>query len=76
MFYCFRIMKKGKQFLCLAPQMKTQHMSNPAYTCHRNSLGLLWWIRNYLGCVAGRKFRNAVLERVYYVRVKSIIMRS
>lgn len=49
MFYCFRIMKKGKQFLCLAPQMKTQHMSDPAYTCHRNSLGLLWWIRNYLG---------------------------
>ncbi|MCI8585147.1 MAG: hypothetical protein HFI92_04470 [Lachnospiraceae bacterium] len=26
-------MKEGKQFLCLAPQMKTQHMSDPACTC-------------------------------------------
>ncbi len=33
MFYCFRVMKEGKQFLCLAPQMKTQHMSDPACTC-------------------------------------------
>lgn len=33
MFYCFRIWKEGRQFLCLAPQMKTQHMSDPVCAC-------------------------------------------
>lgn len=33
MFYCFSIWKKDRQFLCLAPQMKTQHMSDPACVC-------------------------------------------
>lgn len=33
MFYCFRIRKGDKQFLCFAPQMKTQHMNDPACAC-------------------------------------------
>lgn len=33
MFYCFRVQKDGKIFLCLAPQMKTQHMGDPTCAC-------------------------------------------
>lgn len=33
MFYCFCIWKEGRQFLCLAPQMKTHHMSDPTCVC-------------------------------------------
>lgn len=33
MFYCFRVWKEDRQFLCLAPQMKTYHMSDPTCSC-------------------------------------------
>ncbi len=33
MFYCFSIWKEDRQFLCLAPQMKTQHMSDHSCAC-------------------------------------------
>lgn len=38
MFYCFSIWKEERQFLCLAPQMKTHHMSDPACVCEAAGL--------------------------------------
>lgn len=38
MFYCFRVEKDDESFLCLAPQLKTQHMSDPNCECEAGGL--------------------------------------
>lgn len=38
LFYCFLVFKDDQPFLCLAPQMKTHHMSDPLCECETTGL--------------------------------------